>query len=127
MIGRSRFKLNDVLWTDSEIEKLEIDYGSVLLTITESTDRERKISFNGYIGYSIVGFWDEIVIQKFLLHDRHPFLDRCIQALETKYGKKLPPSGDEARNQKEWLLAELSLSDGTSIYIVANGAEIICD
>ena len=125
MTGHSNFNLNAVLWADAEIERMEIDYGDVLLTITESTDQERKISFKGYIGYSVAGFWDEIVIEKFLLHEKHPFLDSCIQQLEKKYGKNLPPSGDEARNKKEWLLSEICLSDGTSIFIVSHGAEVI--
>ena len=123
MTGHSNFKLNDVLWADAEIEKMEIDYGNVLLTITESNDRKKNILFKGYIGYSVSGFWDEIVIEQFLLHENHPFLDSCIQQLEKKYGKNLPPSGDEYRNQKKWLLSEVCLIDGTSIFIAANGAE----
>ncbi len=125
MTGHSNFKLSDVLWADAEIEKIEISYGDVLLTITESTEREKQISLKGYIGFSVAGFWDEIVVEKFLLHENHPFLDSCIQQLEKKYGKDLPPSGDESRNKKEWLLSEVCLSDGTSIFIVANGAEVI--
>jgi hypothetical protein len=125
MNGHSNFRLNDILWADSEIEKLEIDYSNVFLTITESNGRKRKISFKGYIGFSVIGFWDEIVIEKLLLHQKHPFLESCVNQLEKKYGKFLPPSGDKARNNKDWVLSELYLSDGTSIFIVANGAEVI--
>nr|WP_319394656.1 hypothetical protein [uncultured Desulfobacter sp.] len=125
MTGHSNFQLNDVLWVDAELIKMEIDYGDVRISITESSEREIKILFKGYIGYSVIGFWDEIVIEKFVLHEKHPFLDSCIQELEKKYGKNLPPSGDDARNKKEWLLSELCLSDGTSILIVANTAEVI--
>lgn len=125
MTGHSNFQLNDVLWADAELEKMEIDYGNVRISITESTEREIKISFKGYIGYSLTGFWDEIVIEKFVLHENHPFLDSCTKELEKKYGKNLPPSGDDVRNKKEWLLSELCLSDGTSIFIVANAAEVI--
>ena len=63
MTGFNNFRLQDVLWTDAEMEKIEIDYGSVTLTITESTERRRKISFKGYTAYSVSGFWDEVVVK----------------------------------------------------------------
>ncbi len=125
MTGHSNFNLQDILWSDAEIEKIEIDYSDVIVTITESTNRERKIKFKGYIGYSVSGFWDEIVIDKCVIHENHDFLQQCILELEKKYGRNIPDSGDDFRNQKSWKLVEICLSDETSILIVANDTKVI--
>ncbi len=124
MTGLSDFRVHDMCWADADIDRIEIDYSDVVVWVEDSTGRMREVHFKGYIGYSVVGFWDEMIVEEVVVHETHEFLDACVSNLQRAGGVLLTDSGDENRNKRSWRLAEIRLIDEMSILIVASAVEV---
>jgi hypothetical protein len=96
-----------------------IDYDCVSLQLKESDGTFRTVVARGYIGYRLVGSWDEIVIERAELHEQHPFIDDCVRSLNARLSSAWPDSGSEARNLRSWLVLMIHFSDGAVMAIVA--------
>ncbi len=112
--------INSVLWPDAEIDNLSIDYDTVSISLKESTGRKRIITCEGYIGYKVVGFWDESIVASGNVEYNHPFITECLGVVRAKYGDKAWPTGSPARNQNNWSLLRIELIDGIEILIVCS-------
>jgi hypothetical protein len=121
MTGHSRINncLSDVLWADAEFQSISIDYDTLALTILESTGVRRTVRCEGYVGYSMRGFWDEIVIERAELVDNHEAINRCTEELARRGSRELAPSGNGHRNANRWLALIVHFSDGATLEIVA--------
>ena len=119
------FQLHNVLWADAEIENITIDYGDVRIGVRESTGRRMGIVCRGYIGYSAVGFWDEVVVERADCDSRDPFLSECLRSLESRYGETLPDTGSPSRDLRSWTVLRIYLSDGANLKIAA--AEFVAE
>jgi hypothetical protein len=111
--------LAEVSWPDAELQRLTIDYDAVMLTVRESTGTERFIRCEGYIGYDMCGFWDEVVVERVELTDRHDAIDRCKNELSRRWGANLTDTGNDQRNSRTWQALILHLSDGAALELVA--------
>lgn len=127
MSGLSSFKLGNVIWADSHLDKIEIEYDHIALDICESTGREVRVVFYGHIGYKVIGFWDESILEECFIHENHPFLDECIQEIKRNNGEVPLDTGDIFRNKRKWCVAEICMIDRVTILIVANSAEVVVD
>lgn len=125
MIGHSREDLNKVYWPDAEIDLISIDFDELTIHLTESSQKKTTIRCQGYIGYTLLGFWDEIIIRKVELRDTDELLDACIHSLKQRYGDELPESGNSVRNRRSYHALEIELIDGAIMKIVA--ADFIVD
>jgi hypothetical protein len=112
-------QLHNVLWADAEIGSITIDYGDVSITVRESTGRQMVVRGRGYIGYSAIGFWDEVVVERADCDREDPFLEECLRSLEFRYGKKLPDAGSPERNRQSWNVLRIVLSDGVILKVAA--------
>lgn len=111
--------INEVLWTDAEIEFFKIDYDSFDIKIIETSGRKVLVSAKGFIGYKVVGFWDEIVIERGVIHDEHDFQNECLSNLKSRLGDKIQPTGCDDRKLDNLKSLEIKLIDGCSIIVVA--------
>jgi hypothetical protein len=120
MIGSSNeASLNGVLWPDAELMEVKVDYDSVSLTVRESTGTTKCVRADGYIGYCLIGFWDEIVVERAELVLTHPSIDQCLASLRERLGQHPPSSGNTARNRFDFAALLLHISDGSCFWIVA--------
>ena len=111
--------LHKVLWPDAILEHVAADYDAVVLRVRESTGRVRTIRCEGYVGYGVCGFWDEVVIERALVSTSHPFIERCTTSISGRLGDDWPESGNEARNTRKWKALVIHLLDGASLEVVA--------
>jgi hypothetical protein len=109
--------INEVLWSDSSIESVYGDYERFVIIIQESTGTRKEISCSGYIGYQLVGFWDEVIVQTAHLYYKHDFIDNCVKKTTNN---PLMDSGCEDRTLKELKLLEINLLDGVCLYVVGS-------
>lgn len=116
-LSKARDAFNCILWPDAEIIGVNIGYGDLCLTIRESTGTEKKVVCAGYVGYELVGFWDEVVIVSAELSLRGVFLDRCMSSITQRLGTDLPLSGSEARNCDQGMQLVVSLDDGCQLNV----------
>jgi hypothetical protein len=111
--------LSDVVWTDAEIQSVRADYDTVCIELLESTGRRRVVKCRGHIGYQLVGFWDEIVVERAEFVERDPFLDDCIRAIRRANGEQPMESGDPIRNKRTWRVLLIHLADGAVLRVAA--------
>lgn len=126
MIGFSDLKsaLGQVLWADSELCGLEVEYGDLCLIVRESTGGLKRVICEGSIGYELAGFWDEIVIASVEVMNEGAFLDLCLLNLKRRLGGAAPPSGSEARNrEKTWQLV-LIFDDANQLNVAMKGLRV---
>lgn len=109
-------QINAVLWADAEFDDLQIDYDSVKIRIEESNGLTKLITCSGYIGYESIGLWDEIVISKATMHQKHELIDRSTSAIRKRLGDI--DSGSDARNTREWGMLQITFIDGAELNIV---------
>jgi hypothetical protein len=113
--------MTDVLWADASIESLSADYDAVVLRIKESTGTQRVVRCEGYIGYALCGFWDEVIVSRARLLDTHPAIDSALESLSDRFGSHFGDSGNALRNTRNWRALVVELSDGASLEIAAVG------
>jgi len=111
--------LATIRWADAELQSVTVDYDAVVLRVRESAGSVRTLRAEGYIGYKLVGFWDEVVIDRAELCDTHPGLDACVDSIERRLGASWLDSGNVARNGRRWFALLLHLSDGAVLEVFA--------
>jgi hypothetical protein len=109
--------LHDVLWPDASIRSISIDYHSVAIHLRESTGRKRVLTCRGYIGYQLVGFWDEVVVERAELNESDPFLSDCLRRIDSVYHNDPPETGDPIRNRRSWNVLLIHLGDGSVLRV----------
>jgi hypothetical protein len=121
---RSDAVLSDVLWPDAELCRIDIDYGDLRLVLRESSGLIKQVICEGYLGYELVGFWDEIVVANAELVDSGPFLDRCMSSIMHRLGTSPFPSGSEARNRERVMQLILTFGDGCQLNVATKGLRV---
>lgn len=112
-------KLSDILWRDSTLESICVNYDSVGIRLLESTGRMRTITCGGYIGYRAIAIWDEMLVLDGVVLQEDAFLMDCIAAVESRVGYRAVDTGSPARNRRDWKLLRIRLEDGACIDVVA--------
>lgn len=119
MIGHSEswVEFRNVLWRDAEILSLSVDYDDVTLTLRESSGLMRHVICEGYIGYSTIGFWDEVIIERAELENQGDYLTSCLGSISKRLGSEPAPSGNQLRNLGSFIQLMIVLSDDCRIEI----------
>lgn len=110
----------DVLWADARVEQLIFDFDAVTLHITEDTGRRVLLRCEGQIGFHVDWFWDEMIIERAELLSSDPRLDACIARLPSG-----ADTGNEARDQRQWLALRVHLIDGCEIEVFAARFQVV--
>lgn len=116
--------LQQVLWPDAELLAVSIDYAAVVIKIRESTGKVRSVRCEGYIGYSLAGFWDEVVVDRAKVVDSTDFAERCVNDISKRFGRDWPSTGNEQRNTRTWRVLVIQFSDGAQMEVVAASLQV---
>ena len=111
--------MNSILWADSSLQQLSVDYDTVSISVKESTGLERRISCVGHIAVELCGFWDEMIIENATLDDTHPAIERCWNHIKARLGDAPPETGSSKRNAQEWHALAVRFIDGCELVVVA--------
>jgi hypothetical protein len=116
MSGRSNEVIEGeiVLWADSSLDGFEVGYEEFSIRIREEGGKALVVRCLGYIGFQMIGFWDEVIIETATLHSDHPFIADCERRV-----KSLPESGSQMRSAIENRLLEITLIDGCQLLVCA--------
>jgi hypothetical protein len=109
----------DVLWADAQLIGIQASYDAFELALRETTGRAVRVVALGHIGFQLVGFWDETVIDSADLVPAHPFADLCVGSIAERLGGFPPATGSPARNGPRFTTLVVSLSDGATILCTA--------
>jgi hypothetical protein len=118
--------VNSILWPDSELERVCLDYDSVHIAVKEEGSVRRTLVCSGYIGVEVVGLWDEMVIEDAKLIDTHPRIDKCHAELKQRLGNAAnADTGSASRNSRKWKLLRIVFSDGLEMNVVASKFSVL--
>ena len=115
----------DVLWADSSLERVEIDYNSVVLSITESTGSVVRVRCTGHIAFEFSGFWDETIVEDGEILDEGEALARATLAVGRFTDATQAQTGSPERNEVgvPFRLLDVTLIDGLHLRCVARRFE----
>lgn len=113
--------LTKVVWPDAELLRIEIDYEDVKLHVREPTGQVRRVICQGYLGYELSGFWDEVVIVSAEVSNRGSYLDHCLDSIAKRLGISPLPTGSDIRNNGQPMQLILTLSDGCQLNVAMKG------
>jgi hypothetical protein len=99
--------LGQIRWADSSIKDIHTEYDAVTLRA------------EGYIGYNLVGFWDEMIIERAEIVENHAGLGACIDTVRRRQGASWSDTGSEARNSRRFFALLVHLIDGCVLEIFA--------
>jgi hypothetical protein len=108
-----------VRWADAELQGVSIDYDAVSLRVRESCGSMVVLRAEGYIGYKLVGFWDEVVIVRAEVTADHLGLDECARSIEQRLGPRWLDSGSDSRNRRDFFALLVHFSDGSVLEVYA--------
>jgi len=77
-----------ILWPDSNLEGVQAEYENFSIQIREETGARKTVHCVGYIGFQMLGFWDEMIVENSKSSAAHPFVIDCEQKV-----KSLPETG----------------------------------
>jgi hypothetical protein len=125
MTGHSKTEhsLDKVLWADADIERIAVEYDVLSISLNESTGIKRTVRALGYIGYRMVGVWDEMIVEKAALLKNHPFIDECVDSMKRRLGTDWLDAGSPSRNTRAWSALIVHFLDGCTLEVVAAAFE----
>ena len=104
-----------IIWPDASLEGMEAGYEEFTIGVREEAGGRKIIRCLGYIGFQMVGFWDEIIIETATFHSKHLFIDGCERRV-----KSLRETGAPTRAATGSQLLEIALIDGCKLWVRAH-------
>jgi hypothetical protein len=109
-----------IVWPDASLEKIDAEYEEFIIRVQEEVGGRKVVRCLGYIGFQMVGFWDEVIIERAIFHPNHAFTRACERRL-----KSLPETGAKTRAATGNKLLEITFIDGCALWICAS--QFRCD
>jgi hypothetical protein len=118
-------KINSCGWADWSLEKFEIDYDRVLITISPELNNENLlICCKDYIGFSFIGHWDESVIEDINVETHGNLIEESLQVIKNLYGENPLPGGGVKKVTDKWYQVNIKLIDGNIIKVACKSLSI---
>ena len=106
----------NIRWPDASIRRLYCDYDAFNVEIQERKGNPavKTLHCCGFLGFQMIGFWDEVIIHDARIHANHDFIAQC----ERRVVNQLP-SGSVERVSSGNRLFEVELIDGCKLWVCA--------
>lgn len=104
-----------ILWADASLNGIDAGYEELAISVREDIGISKTIRCLGYIGFQMVGYWDEVIIESSSLYSSHAFITECELRLQ-----HMPESGCAARVANKNMLLEIILIDGCKLWVCAS-------
>lgn len=116
MTGHSNniFEGETILWPDASLGEMAAGYEDFTIRVREEAGGKKVVRCLGYIGFQMLGFWDEVIIETATVHSNHSFISECERRL-----KSLPETGAKTRAAAGNQLLEITLIDGCKLWVCA--------
>ncbi|WP_109487221.1 hypothetical protein [Occallatibacter savannae] len=104
-----------IRWADSSLLQIEAGYDNFSILVQEGSGTKKIVTCAGYIGYQMIGFWDEVIVETARVLSDHPFLVECEKRLIS-----LPANGAKDRSAVGNHLLDIALIDGCRFWVCAH-------
>jgi hypothetical protein len=116
--------LNGGGWADWSINKLEIDFETIEITISGGSENIVSIFCKDYIGFSFIGHWDESVIEDIRVETKGNIIDESLCTVKKLYGENPLPGGGVKKIDDSWYQVNIKLIDGNTIKVACKNIEV---
>jgi len=118
-------KINNSGWADWSLDKFEIDYDRVLISISEDIEGNVTICCRDYIGFSFIGHWDESIIEDIIVETNGSLIDESIKTVKKLYENYPLPGGGVKNINDSWYQVNIKLIDGNIIKVACKSIEVV--
>lgn len=124
MVNNIIEKINSYSWADWSLNKMEIDYEKVVISIRSNRDSTVNIYCLNHIGFCFMGHWDESIIEGISVDNEGGLIDKSLEAIRNLYGDNPLPGGGVKKIYDNWYQVNIKLIDGLFIRIACKELEI---
>lgn len=117
-------KINGNSWGDWSLDKFEINYDRVIISLLDDIEDTLIISCSDYIGFSFVGHWDESVIEEIKVDAYGNLINESLHVIKMLYSKNPPPGGGVKRIDDIWYQVNIKLIDGNIIKVACKNIQL---
>jgi hypothetical protein len=117
-------KINNSGWADWSIDKFEIDYDKVLISLSGEEQNVVTISCKDFIGFSFIGHWDESIIEDIKVEMQGSLVDESLQVVKKLYGETPIIGGGVKKIDDIWHQINIKLIDGNVIKVGCRTIEV---
>lgn len=117
-------KINRNDWHDWLLDKFEINYDRVMITLLNDIESTLTISCSDYIGFSFVGHWDESVIEEIKVQTYGNLIDESLHVVKMLYSKKPLSGGGIKKIDDIWYQVNIKLIDGNIIKVACKNIQV---
>lgn len=120
-------KINSCGWADWSLNKLEVDFDKVLISVSQDTEDENIVIIccRDYIGFSFIGHWDESIIEDITIDEKGSMIDESIHIVKKLYGETPLPGGGVKKIEDSWYQVNIKLIDGNVIEVACRSIGVI--
>lgn len=117
-------KINRDCWHDWSLNKFEINYDRVIISLLDDIEATLTISCSDYIGFSFVGHWDESVIEEIKVETYGNLIDESLHVVKMLYSKNPLPGGGIKKIDDIWYQVNIKLIDGNIIKVACKNIQV---
>lgn len=101
-----------IVWADASLQSMRVEYQECAVCIREDVGVVKLVRCPGYVGFQMIGFWDETIIESAAVYCDHPFITECERRVNG-----LPGAGTKARIAVGNRLLEIVFIDHGKLWI----------
>lgn len=116
--------LNGGGWADWKLKKLEINFETIEIRISGGSENTIYIYCNDYIGFSLIGHWDESVIDDIKVDTKGSLIDESLYTVKKLYGKSPLPGGGVKKINDSWYQLDIKLIDGNILKVACKNIDV---
>lgn len=117
-------KINNCSWADWNLKKIEIDFEKITILVSNSEDETLvNIICIGYVGFQIIGHWDEAIIEDIKVENEGNLINDSIKMVRKQYGDEPVVGGGVKNIDDTWFQVNIKLIDGIYIRVACKSIE----
>ena len=122
-------RINDFGWVDWALDSLKVDYERIIIKLIYCSDSINKpdifatIQCGNFIGFSIIGHWDENIIEHIKIEPKGDLIDDSLRRVECLYGNSPLLGGGMKKIDNKWHQLNVRLIDGNVVKVACDNFE----
>lgn len=113
-------KVNQSSWVDWSIKNIIFGFDKIsILIVDDGGDQLVNVSCEDFIGFEIVGYWDEGIIENINIETEGDLLTKSLNLIKRNYNNNPIPAGSK-HLEDIWMQINIRLIDGMYIRVVCN-------
>jgi len=119
-------RINGFVGTDWAIKNISVS-DAITIVLSEYRGHRATISCYNFIGFSFVGYWDEIIIDFIKIEQGGDLVENSLFEIKKLYGSSPLPAGESKKMENKWYQLNIKLIDGNVVKVACDRFSIEYD